>query len=50
MLLSTILGILKLTKTARVIENEVIVSDVINVKQTLFKLDFVWKKYFFDCL
>jgi len=41
---------LKLTKTARVIENEVIVSDVINVKQTLSELDFVQKKYLFDCL
>jgi len=50
MLLSTILGILKLTKTARVIENEVIVSDVINVKQTLSKLVFVRKKYLFDCV
>jgi len=33
-----------------IIENEGIVSDVINVKQTLSELDFVRKKNLFDCL
>jgi len=45
LLLSTILGIFQSTKTTRVIEIEVIISDVINVKQTLSEIGFVRKKY-----
>jgi len=45
-MLSTIVDIFQFThKKKRVIENIVIISDVINVKQKLFEIDFVRKKY-----
>ena len=42
------MDIFLLTKTTQVIQNEVILSDVIKVKQTLPELDFVRKKYLFN--
>jgi len=41
--LASIPDIFKSTKTTRVMENVVIVSDVINIKQAFSDNDFVWK-------
>jgi len=47
-MLSTILEIVKSTKTTRVIGKVVKSDDVINVKQTVSEKDFVRQKYLFD--